>query len=158
MVNFSKFIANFNFSPSYSSGYNLKLLPTKPGQPKKAEQRLARKGLMLGLRTQGKELKVSLIGKLNGNSSRLFKEFMGEVLAQGHVKIDLDLAGLSLLDGAGLAALTWCHYELAQQSEGQGQLVLSKIPQSIRSILIATNLQYLISLGDYDYLVASPKS
>lgn len=121
----------------------------KPSLKTGLEGRLARRGLMVGLEIQGEYLKLTLVGTLNRKSGRLFKEFVSNALALGYNQLVLDLAMLHSLDGVGMATLVWVHNQVIEQ---QGHLVIGNLSRQVRTALLAVNLQYMVSLADYEYV------
>ena len=102
---------------------------------------LARRGLQLGVTFKSGATVVSLHGRLDQQSAAVLKEGFADVISLSARSIDVDLGGVSRVDGMGLAALVWS-WGLAR--ERGRELRLLHMPSATRQIVAKMNLHHVL--------------
>ncbi len=102
---------------------------------------LGKRGLQLGVSFKTGTTVLSLAGKLDQHSAPVLKEGFPRIVALTPRSIDLDMSGVSRVDGVGLAALVWS-WGFAQE---QGcELRLLHVPSATREIVTRMNLHHVL--------------
>ena len=102
---------------------------------------LGKRGLQLSVSFKPGSTVLSLAGKLDQHSAPVLKEGFHEVVALSPHSIDVDLGGVSRVDGMGLAALVWS-WGLAH--ERGRELRLLHVPSATREIVTRMNLHHVL--------------
>jgi len=111
---------------------------------------LAKRGLQVEIIREAAGTVVRLEGRLDGQSAPVLKEGFQEVMSMGSSFIEVDLGGVSRIDGVGLAALVWA-WRLAQ--EVGGHLRLARLQPQIREIAARIGLNSLLEITEKEPLV-----
>ena len=120
-------------------------VPLKPGRRPLGRwiDALARRGLQLGVSFKPGATVLALRGRLDQQSASVLKEGFSEVVSLSPHSIDLDLGGVTRLDGMGLAALVWS-WGLARD-RGR-ELRLMHMPSETRALVTRMNLHHVLQV------------
>ena len=131
-------------SPS-GAGIPSEAVPSKPGPRPLGSwiDALARRGLQLGVSLKPGSTVLTLRGRLDQQSASVLKNGFSEVVSLSPRSIDLDLGGVTRLDGMGLAALVWS-WGLARD-RGR-ELRLMHVPSETRALVTRMNLHHLLQV------------
>lgn len=91
----------------------------------------------------GKVLVAKISGRLDSAAAPQIKSALNRLIEEGNHQVVVDLAEVPFVDSAGLAALISA-YKRARQ--GNGDLVLAAVPQSVRIILELTRLHRVFEI------------
>ncbi len=116
------------------------------------ENRLARKGLLIGLSMERNTSVIYLVGKLNTANSPIFKELIKTFISNHYNSFVFDLSGLTGLDSAGVATLVWARNK-ALEAGGFARVTNPSV--ELYNRLIAINFQYLVEIENFNFAVAT---
>lgn len=88
---------------------------------------------------------VTLTGELDADTARRFRSLVAEHLLAGPGNMVLDLAGLSFVDSAGLAAMISADKGLRRAGM---RLVLAAPPTPVRKIMRLTGIDAVLTTAD----------
>jgi anti-anti-sigma factor len=104
---------------------------------------LARRGLQLGVSLKPGSTVLTLRGRLDQQSASELKKGISEVVSLSPRSIDLDLGGVTRLDGMGLAALVWSWGFARDRGR---ELRLMHVPSETRALVTRMNLHHLLQV------------
>jgi anti-sigma B factor antagonist len=98
--------------------------------------------LLLETQDDGTTASVTVHGSLESATADEFRQQLRQLIDAGHGRLDLDLADVWFLDGAGVGVLVGA---LKAQHDVGGQLVVTATSASVRSVLRVAGLDDLIA-------------
>jgi anti-sigma B factor antagonist len=98
--------------------------------------------LLLETRDDGTTASVTVHGSLESATADEFRQRLRELIDAGHGRVDLDLADVWFVDGAGVGVLVGA---LKAQHEVGGELVVTATSAPVRSVLKVAGLDDLVA-------------
>jgi len=133
----------FSFAVAFSRNNLAATVQNKNNQPSEVERKMSQTGLMVGLSIEEQTVNIRLVGKLIARNAAHFKLFVKTLIEQGYSSCLFDLANLTELDGAGVAALVWANNQM-HQIGGCANVTLPN--PALYHKLLSLNFQYLVNI------------
>jgi anti-sigma B factor antagonist len=97
--------------------------------------------LLLETKDDGTTASVTIHGSLESATADELRQRLHELIDAGHGRLDLDLAGVWFVDGAGVGVLVGA---LKAQREMGGELIVTATSAPVRSVLKVAGLDELV--------------
>jgi len=102
----------------------------------------------LTIRYSGDVAVVDVTGRITmGEGSSALRENMRELMAQGHTKILLNLAGVSFIDSSGIGELVSGYVSVAHN---HGSVKLCTLTKRVRDLLQVTRLYTVLDIYEWE--------
>jgi anti-sigma B factor antagonist len=98
--------------------------------------------LLLETQDDGVTAAVAVHGSLESDTADELRQQLRQLIEAGHGRLDLDLAGVWYLDGAGVGVIVGA---LKAQQQAGGQLVVTATSAPVREVLRVTGLADLLN-------------
>jgi anti-anti-sigma factor len=102
-----------------------------------------RHNLRIHIERQPDRTSVLLSGRLDSHTAKEFKQSLQDALVSAAACIDVDLAGVTAVDGMGLASLVWAWRTAAS---GGRELRVSRMRPKVRELVERMNLHLLMRI------------
>jgi anti-sigma B factor antagonist len=98
----------------------------------------------LTVREAGDVVVVDVSGRITlGDASLALQQHMRDMVTQGHLKIVLNLAGVSFMDSAGIGELVSGYVSV---THNHGHVKLAELTKRIRDLLLVTRLYSVLDI------------